>query len=274
MIGPPRLVAVLSDFGMDDTYVGQMKGVIAGICPSATVIDLTHAVLPQQVSQGAYLLETALDAFPSATVYLAVVDPGVGTSRRGIAVHARFDGQEYFFVGPDNGLLSCALPPDARPRQPAFVTPPESVQVVTLNPPADRPISPTFHGRDIFAVAAAHLASGEPIERLGDRIDQMMALPPFLASASASGVLLGTIVHIDRFGNVVTTVHASQLGSGQNAVRIENKLIPSFVRTYGDGAGLVALIGSSGYLEVAEVNGNAAVRLGARIGDRVTVELG
>lgn len=266
------LITLLTDFGTDDTYVGQMKGVIAGIAPTVTVIDLTHAVRPQQIEQGAFLLETAVEHFPYGSAHVAVVDPGVGTARLALAIRARSGHGERFFVGPDNGLLTCALPPALRPNTAASIVLPPDIDAVALDFSNERAVSPTFHGRDLFAVAAARLASGAPIGDLGHRVDQMIALPPFLARVEGSGRLRGRVIHIDRFGNAVTTIHGSQLRPTPLTVRLGVNQIDTFVRTYGEAVGLVALVGSSGYLEVAEVNGDAAARLGVQIGQDVFVE--
>jgi S-adenosylmethionine hydrolase len=266
------LITLLTDFGTDDTYVGQMKGVIAGIAPATTVIDLTHAVRPQQVEQGAFLLETAVEHFPLGAIHVAVVDPGVGTARRALAIRSRSGSGERYFVGPDNGLLSCALPPEVRPDSAAVVALPPGVAAVALDFSHERAVSPTFHGRDLFAVAAARLAGGAPIEGLGSRVDQMIVLPRFLARSDDHDHLCGRVVHIDHFGNAVTTVHGSQLPSAPRAVRIGEHSIDTFVRTFGEASGLISLVGSSGYLEVAEVNGDAATRLGVQIGQGVWVD--
>jgi S-adenosylmethionine hydrolase len=264
---PRPVITLLTDFGTDDTYVGQMKGVIARLCPEATMIDLTHTVRPQGVEEGAFLLESAIEAFPEGTVHLAVVDPGVGTERLGLAMRAG----RWSFVGPDNGLLSCALPVGRRPAEPGRVPLPDSIQGVALEMPRDLRVAATFHGRDLFSVAAARLARGRELEALGRAVDSMAALPAFRARERQGGVLEGRIVHIDRFGNVITSVHVSQLRVGPLTVTVGRAAITAYVRTYGEGEGLVALIGSSGFLEVAEVNGNAARRLSATIGDEVTV---
>jgi S-adenosyl-L-methionine hydrolase (adenosine-forming) len=266
------LITLLTDFGTDDTYVGQMKGVIAGITPAATVIDLTHAIRPQQIEQGAFLLETAIDHFPPGAIHVAVVDPGVGTARHALAIRARSGHSERFHVGPDNGLLTCALPPELRPDATTAVMLPAHVDAVALEFSNEREVSPTFHGRDVFAVAAARLAGGVPVGDLGRRVDQMIAMPRFLARVVGHGRLRGRVIHIDRFGNVVTTVHASQLPSTPLAVRLGMNQIETFVPTYGVATGLIALVGSSGYLEVAELNGNAAARLSVQIGQDVFVE--
>jgi len=267
------LITLLTDFGTEDTYAGQMKGVIAARCPDATVIDLTHAVRPQAIEQGAFLLETAVRAFPAGTIHVAVVDPGVGTERLGLAIRRRRGDRERFFVGPDNGLLSCVLPDGCRPVSAGTVPLPDGVEVVSLELPTSRLVSSTFHGRDVFAVAAARLAGGDSLDQLGSPVHQMIALAPFEARASTPGVLEARVIHIDRFGNVITIARASQFTAPPRAVRLGSTRVTSFVRTYGEGEGVVALWGSSGYLEVAEVNGNAALRLGAVIGQAVEIEL-
>lgn len=262
------VITLLTDFGTDDTYVGQMKGAIAGICPRAVVIDLTHAVPPQAIEQGAFLLETALDVFPAGTVHVAVVDPGVGTERAGLAIHA---GGRYF-VGPDNGLLSCAVASALRPPEAARIAPPDGVVAVRLVHPTGRAVSPVFHGRDIFADAAARLACAGGVEAYGERVDSMLVLPAFRAIDRTDAGLDARVIHIDRFGNIVTSAHRSQLEDPPRDVRLGTVRVTRFVSTYGDGSGLVALIGSSGYLEVAEVNGNAAMRLDVKIGDSARID--
>ena len=266
------LITLLTDFGTDDTYVGQVKGVLAARCPDAIVIDLTHAVRPHAIAQGAFLLESALEPFPSGTIHLAVVDPGVGTARSALAIRSRVGGGERLFAGPDNGLLSCALPLGRRPETPGAVSIPEGVAAVTLDMPPAAVVAATFHGRDLFAHAAARLANGVALERLGRPAATMQALPPFRAYAGESRSLVGTVIHIDRFGNVITTVHVSQLRGAPRAVTLAGEHVTRWVHTYGDGEGLVALIGSSGFLEVAEVNGSAAARLAVEIGAAVQVE--
>jgi hypothetical protein len=254
------IVTLLTDFGTDDTYVGQMKGVILARCPSARVIDLTHAVRPQAVIQGAFLLETALDVFPSGTVHVAVVDPGVGTSRRGLAVTAA--GQ--LFVGPDNGLFTPAL---SRPGWEAFELRAAEYRLPT--------VSVTFHGRDVFGPAAAHLALGVAPTRLGPPARDPVRLGWPTAHAVGDD-LVGEVVHVDRFGNLLTSIGVDALEQtaarhgGAVTVRIAGRPIP-LVRTYGDLApgSAGALVGSAGRLEVAVREGSAAARLRAGRGTLV-----
>ncbi len=264
------LITLLTDFGTRDTYVGQMKGVILSIVPGVQIVDLTHEVAPQRVEEGAFLLETALAAFPPGTIHLAVVDPGVGTARRAIAVATA----RAVFVGPDNGLLSAALPEAARPPEGVASVPvPEGIVAVELQNPAYRRavVSATFHGRDIFAPAAAHLAAGLPLQALGPRIMELIALPPFRARRRPDGSLEAEIVSIDRFGNAITTARAADLPAEGFTVHVGGYAVPGPARTYAEAQGTAALVGSSGYLEIAVPGGSAAAALALRLGDRVSI---
>lgn len=265
------LITLLTDFGTRDTYVGQMKGVILSIAPGVSIVDLTHEVAPQRIAEGAFLLETALAAFPPGTIHVAVVDPGVGTARRAIAVATA----RAVFVGPDNGLLSAALPEAVRPdgEGPTVVAAPDDVTVVELANPAYRRavVSHTFHGRDLFAPAAAYLAAGVPVQALGPRLADMTALPPFRARRRPTGCLEAEIVSIDRFGNAITTARAEDLPPGVFTVHVAGHAVAGPVRTYAEAQGPTALVGSSGYLEIAVPGGSAAARLGLRLGDRVQI---
>jgi len=262
---PPAVVTLLTDFGTDDTYVAQMKGAMLALAPGLRFVDITHAVAPQDVAEGAWLLGTAYAAFPPDTVHLCVVDPGVGTARRPIAAAA--DGR--YFVAPDNGLLS-------RPLQRAAAPP----EVVVLDRPAlfRQPVSATFHGRDIFAPVAARLATGARLVDVGSPIDDpvLLALPSVDRS---DGVVRGRVVHVDRFGNLVTDIEEELLSDAfgdlaDAAVRLGSRRIEGISRTYGDaGPGdALALIESSGCLEVAVRDGSATALLRASRGDAVVVE--
>ncbi|NJL58241.1 SAM-dependent chlorinase/fluorinase, partial [bacterium] len=184
-------IALLTDFGLNDVYVGVMKGVIAGINPQARLLDITHAIPPQDVRQGALSLLDAYPYFPAGTIFLVVIDPGVGTARQPIAVQAG----GYRFVAPDNGVLSYALA--------TF----DTLQVAALNNPDYRlpNVSQTFHGRDIFAPAAAHLAAGVPLALMGDALPDITRLPRPQLTVEG-GHITGEVVHIDRFGNVITSI--------------------------------------------------------------------
>lgn len=277
-----KTIALLTDFGNDDIYVGVMKGVMHSICPDANFIDITHTVAPQHVREAAFSLMNAYHYFPKGTIFLVVVDPGVGSTRRPIAVQAG----GYMFIAPDNGVLSYALK-DV-----------DSVQIAELNNPAYHlsQVSNTFHGRDIFSPAAAHLAAGVPLHELGDQQESMIQLPlPELSIDQRR--ITGEVVHIDRFGNIITSIgHLNWIaqdritlnpvfGSINNTVpinpenaqiTINNEQILSVKVSYSESmrGDLLAIVGSTNYLEISVNQGNAAQRLDVVVGDRVEMSLG
>lgn len=254
------LVTFLTDFGSRDPYVGIMKGVVLGLNPEVHLVDLAHQVDPQDIQQGAFLLATAVDWFPPGTVHLAVVDPGVGGARRALAVQ----GERHFYVGPDNGVLTLALRRD------------HPVAAVEIRPgrwTLDR-ISRTFHGRDIFAPAAAHLARGVALTHLGPPATDLVELD--LPPNHREGSRVETrVVHRDTFGNLVTLLHRGEVSEPLQTVRIAGREIP--VRdTYGDvpQGGILACWGSADYLEIAVNRGSASQALGVEPGEPVEVLLG
>jgi S-adenosylmethionine hydrolase len=267
------VITLTTDFGLSEHYVGAMKGAILSVNPRATIVDITHEVQPQRVEEGCYLLGAAWPYFSPGSVHVAVVDPGVGGERGALAL-ATPGG---FFVGPDNGILSAALPDSARPRGLRNIAkpvrlPPDIVAVTISNPDYMRhPVSATFHGRDVFAPVAAHLTLGTEIDSFGDRVDSMLALPVLRAVKKADGSLAGRVIHIDRFGNVVTSIRGVDIGGSDVTVEIEGAVARGLAPTYGDGDDLVALVDSSGYLEVALPLGNAAQLLDADLETPVTV---
>lgn len=253
-----RLIAFLTDYGYADTYVAQVKAVLLRLCPTCEVLDLTHGVPPQNVRSGAYLLASATPYLPDSAIVIAVVDPGVGTARRAVTVQ----GLRHTYLAPDNGLLCLALRDD----------PPQKA-VVLDNPRYHLPeVSATFHGRDLFAPCAAHLANGVPLEQLGTAIppDTLQRLPHLEPEFTADAVCCRPL-HTDHFGNVVFNLRYEAFrawrgdGSAPVQVRLENasgaSLELPLVRTFGEvGWGEpLAYWGSNGYLEVA-VNGGSAAR--------------
>lgn len=243
---PP--ITLLTDFGTRDTYVGQMKGVIASIAPDTGVIDLTHDVPPQDVTAGAIMLDTAVDAFPDATVHVAVVDPGVGGVRRPIAARsARFT-----LVGPDNGLFTAVWQRHS----------PQRIVALT-NTACHRPrVSATFHGRDIFAPVAAHLASGTPLDELGESITDPVTLDLPEPRPTTTG-LEATVLCVDHFGNLITNITSDHLPrDGRAAITVGPARIAEISRTFADvpEGEPVAYLGSTGRLEIALRNANAAAR--------------
>ena len=272
----PIPIVLLTDFGTHDTYVGQVKAVLTARAPGAPLIDLSHEVSPYAIDEGAWLLDTALPFLPAPAVVLAVVDPGVGSERLPIAVHAPVPGDPSvarYFVGPDNGLLSAAVPPDARPTHPGPCPAPDGLDVRAIESPEARlaTVSATFHGRDLFAPAAARIAVTGDHESLGSARDTLTLLPPFTGCIEGDTVR-GTVVHIDRYGNLVTTIRKEQLPSSF-ILDINEHCIERVVRTFSDAppGALACHVDSSGFLAIAEREGNAAARLGASRGDAVVL---
>lgn len=265
------IITLTTDFGLQDPYVAIMKGVILGIAPHARIVDYTHGVEPGNIAQAAYLLRSGCNYFPSGTVHVVVVDPGVGSDRRAIALQT----PKWTFVGPDNGVLALAA-------QDARDTWNEQVRLIELtNDQFWRPsLSATFHGRDLFAPVAAHLTAGVAFASLGQPIDALLPAPIQTAQTIGDGVLRGQIVHIDRFGNCITNVTRDDLArydiGEQLVAEIIDQQIAGLIRTYADASPgrLTCLIGSGGNLEIAVPNGSAAAMLGVGIGDRLRVRRG
>jgi S-adenosylmethionine hydrolase len=266
---PNRIITLTTDFGLADSYVGTMKGVILSIAPDARLVDITHNISPQDIHQAAYIVQTFYAYFPPGTIHLIVVDPGVGSERRAIA----FSTPEAIFVAPDNGVLTYVWR-DARARWG-----PEACEVVELTERRFwlHRISRTFHGRDIFAPVAAHLASGVPLAALGPRLPALAEAALEQPTHGRNGELIGRIIHVDHFGNCITNItpqHLAQAGLGPDlTVEIIDQRIPGLKQTYAEGpvGALIALIGSSDRLELAVRNGSAAQTLGVGIGDIVRV---
>lgn len=245
-----RIITLLTDFGLSDVYVGVMKGTIAQINSQLKVIDITHDILPQNIAAGRFCLMNAYAYFPTETVHVAVVDPGVGSRRRAIAVECA----NCWLVGPDNGLFSGVLS-----RESAIAS------VELTNPRYWRTTQPssTFHGRDIFAAAGAHLASGVALEELGEDLDptSLVQLQIPNCTVTATGIE-GCVQYCDRFGNLITNIPNNCIKSNNWSLTISNSsdaiLIPSG-KTYSDSkpGDLIAIIGSEGWLEIS-VNGGSA----------------
>lgn len=270
-----RLITLTTDFGLDDAFVGVMKGVILRINPAARIVDLNHNVGPQNVREGAFVLATAYPYFPEDTVHLAVVDPGVGTGRRPIAVAT----PKGLFVAPDNGLLSYVLDDMERlggesRLHPLPSTPSPSVHAYVLTERRFwlHRISATFHGRDIFAPVAAHLSLGVPIEQLGAPIAALESFPISRPARIDAGTLIAHVVYVDRFGNLITDARLEDLPPPPVSITIRGRTIAGLSANYAEGGPLVALADSSDRLEVALRNGDAAKKLKAGVGEEVRVE--
>lgn len=253
-------IALITDFGTQDTYVGVMKGVIASLCAEVQCIDLTHDLPPQDLYAARFALLSAYPYLPPGTIYLVVVDPGVGTERRAIAVQT----PQGFLVGPDNGVFSGVL--EYEPVLNAV----ELTNSAYWRVPCP---SATFHGRDIFAPASAHLANGLALAQLGRSLaaPSLVRLPLARPSQTGTG-WEGVVQYIDRFGNAATTIPASAVGSSPWHLTVGNIILPG-AGTYGDvaaGEGL-ALVGSHGFVEIAVNQGHAQQRYGLAVGDRVVL---
>lgn len=257
-------ISLTTDFGTADGYAGTMKGVMLAICPEAALVDISHEVPPQAIQQAAHVLSTAVPYFAPGAVHLVVVDPGVGSERRPIAVQTG----RATYVAPDNGVLSLALAQD-----PAHLA-------VHLTEPRYRlaPVSATFHGRDIFAPAAAHLACGTTLLEMGLAIpvSDLVPLPLRQPEQQPDGSWQGTVLHIDRFGNLITNIQAPIAVTGPQSpisILVGNTQIVGLSRTFADVAPgeVVAYVGSNGHLGIAVREGNAAVQLGLDVGALVQV---
>ena len=256
------IITLTTDFGGSSPYVAQMKGVLLSRNTELQIVDITHDIAPHDIYQGAIILHDVCPRFPPHSIHLAVVDPGVGTRRE--IVYAEIGDRH--FVAPNNGLLTYL----------AMRTPPAVIRAVTNRLYFMPEISTTFHGRDIMAPVAAHLSLGLKPARLGPQLDSLVMLKvdePVIESQR----IIGAVAQIDRFGNVITNIDVRHLAATQpgSEVRIHcrGQDIRGIVSTYGDQLPgvLVALVGSNGRLELAVVQGNASMVLGARPGDKVVV---
>ncbi len=253
------ILTLTTDFGPDGPYVAALKGVVLGLAPGALIVDVSHRIAPQNILEGAFVLASILDAFPPGTVHLGVVDPGVGTDRPLVAIAVA----DQWVVAPDNGLAGGIV---RRHR-------PEGIWEIA-NPSIRRPhVSQTFHGRDILAPASAHLLLGRSPDDLGPRRSKVVQLANFEPRADDRG-LVGEVIFRDAFGNLITNVPADRLGEYDPdhwLIEIAGERIDGLARTYGErpSGSLVAVVGSSGWVEVAVVNGDAARALTAGPGTTV-----
>jgi len=252
------IITLTTDFGTADSYVGVMKGVILGIAPDVHLVDLSHEIAAQDVRGAGFVLSRAVPFFPDGTVHLAVIDPGVGSRRRPLLITT----SQASYVGPDNGLFTFALEE-------------ASAEIFEL----DRPefwlpsVSSTFQGRDIFAPVAAHVARGVPRHDLGRPIKDPIHLPHVMPQRHGDGHVTGNIIHLDRFGNLITDIPGGWMGDSRWCAEIAGQRISQFGITYEDAApgALLALVSSAGTVEIAVRGGNAAARLGVGSGERVTL---
>lgn len=268
--GPP-VITITTDFGTQDAYVPAMKGAMLSICPDVRLVDVTHQISPQDVMEAGFVLQSALPYFPDDSIHLVVVDPGVGTERKAVAL--KIDDQ--WFVGPDNGIFPLVL----NEEQPDLIVELDEPEYWRIGSP-----STTFHGRDIFAPAAAHLAAGRSLKDIGSPVESLKPLR-WAQPSVAPGIVQGWIVQVDHFGNCVTNIRKSTLAEAAEldvdcptvddfpSVKgfVGSTILRELSETYGavpEGDPLL-LFGSTGYLEIAVNQGNAAELLDIRKGDSV-----
>ncbi|MDY6912535.1 MAG: SAM-dependent chlorinase/fluorinase [Chloroflexota bacterium] len=252
-----HIISLITDFGIRDAYAGILKGVILGINPNATIVDISHEIEPQNISQAAYVLSTVHRYFPRGTIHVVVVDPGVGSDRKAVIIKT----DEAFFVAPDNGVLGYVIGDRF-----------EAINITSsrfwLNP-----ISDTFHGRDIFAPVAAHLSLGVPVCEFGETLSSPVTLACSQPEVGSDGTVIGRVIHIDRFGNLITDVKRSHLQGSDIRIEVMGHSIFGLSSSYAEGPELLALIGSNGHLEIGVRNGNASDLLVVKAGDQIEVRL-
>jgi S-adenosylmethionine hydrolase len=262
------MITLLTDFGLSDYFVPAVKGVILTISPGTEIIDITHEVAAQDVDSAAFTLGACYHDFPAGTVHVAVVDPGVGSSRRAIIVEAG----GYFFIGPDNGVFSFVYARETEPR----------VYHITDDQYFRHPVSPTFHGRDVFAPVAARIARGVKPEEIGEEIDDYVRFEiPRPRLIETRGVIVGRVIHIDRFGNCVTNFTKVELKPDEIAppttIHFGGREIRQFNAYFAEAARqneLFAYLGSAGFWEIALWRRSAAGFVNARRGDEVLLDCG
>lgn len=239
-----RLIAIVTDFGLKDGFVGTMKGVIYGINPQSVIVDISHDISPQNIREGLFVLESSYRYFPEETIFLVVVDPGVGSHRKALLLKA----EKYFFIGPDNGIFSFLYKKEK----------PEIIEITNRDYCLPE-ISQTFHGRDIFAPVAGHISKGIDYSLMGRKIDNIILLPGLVPEILPDKKIMGQIIYIDKFGNLITNITENFLNNRDITIKLKNTIITGLSTSYGEvspGKPL-AIIGSSGYLEIAVNHGNA-----------------
>jgi len=254
------IVALLTDFGLQDPYVGVLKGSLLSVNPAARIVDLSHGIPPQDVREGCRVLSAARSYFPAGTIFVAVVDPGVGSRRAILGVET----DRHFFLAPDNGLLSF-LDRDGRIRRIIRVT--ETRYFL-------KPLSRTFHGRDIFAPVAGHLSKGLDLARLGPSVGRMTTSESPSPRVDPAGAVQGEVVSIDRYGNLITNIPGDLLSDARDVrITVGRRVVRAMSRSYADTrkGELLALVGSTGHLEISVNQGSASRSARIRRGDRVLV---
>jgi S-adenosylmethionine hydrolase len=272
------IITLTTDFGYDDAYVAAVKGAILSINPEANIIDINHSIKPQDILQAAFILSVAYRYFPKQTVHMAIVDPGVGSERRGIILKT----PSAIFVAPDNGILSYIIDDLFSVESRSLTEQSHDLKEIVFKKGLEaaaitdprfwrHPVSSTFHGRDIFAPVAAGLSLGISPYEFGEKINSLHILPIPKPSLDPEGNLVGRVLHIDRFGNLITNIKSDDLPGKDIVIEIAGHCIQGISDYYAQNKGIMAIVGSSGYLEVSLRDGSACDFLGAMLGDEIKV---
>ena len=271
------IITLTTDFGYGDTYVAAVKGAILSINPEANIIDVSHSIEPQNILRAAFILNAAYRYFPKQTVHMAIVDPGVGSEREGIILKT----PSALFVAPDNGILSYVVndlfPVETPSTQYGSdlneVILKTGIEAVTITDPRfwRHPVSPTFHGRDIFAPVAAGLSLDISIYEFGGKINSLHVLPIPKLFLDPESNLVGQVLHIDRFGNLITNIRSADLPGKDVMIEAAGYCIQGISSYYEHNEGVMAIVGSTGYLEISLKNGSACDFLGMVVGDEIKV---
>jgi hypothetical protein len=273
------VITLTTDFGSDDAYIAAMKGVILSTNPEANIIDITHSIEPQNILQAAFILGYTYRYFPKKTIHVAIVDPGVGSERRGIILKT----SSALFVAPDNGILSYVID-ELSSNEDLMVQYSEDQYSVSLGKGLEaiaiteprfwrHPVSATFHGRDIFAPVAAALSLGISPYECGEKVTSLHVFPIPKPFFDYQGNLVGHVLHIDHFGNLITNIKKANLPGKDIPIEVAGHLIQGITDYYAEGEELMAIIGSSDYLEISLKNGDVADFLDMNIGDEIKVIL-
>ena len=261
------VITLTTDFGYGDGYAAVMKAVILSINPAARLVDITHSIKRQDIKETAFILSTIYPYFPEDTIHLVITDPGVGTGRKAVILKT----PSAYFIAPDNGVLSYVIRDYADKSQVLNMASAMEAVVISNTQYFRQPVSNTFQGRDIFAPAAAYLSLGTPFSEFGKPLDSLTTFDLPRPRLEANGSLTGEIIHIDSFGNLITCFREKDLPGKGITITTGGKIIRGLSTSYAATRKLTALIGSSGYLEIAVKNGSAAEYLGASEGDQVNI---
>jgi S-adenosylmethionine hydrolase len=272
------IITLTTDFGYGDAYVAAVKGAILNINPEASIVDVSHSIRPQDILQAAFILNAAYRYFPKQTVHVAIVDPGVGSERRGIILKT----PSAIFVAPDNGILSYVIDDLFSVEGRSVIEQTHGLTEVVFKKGLEaaaitdprfwrHPVSPTFHGRDIFAPVAAGLSLGISPYEFGEKISSLHVLPIAKPSLDPDGNVVGQVLHVDRFGNLITNVRSNNLPGKNIVIEVGGRCIQGITDYYAQKEGIMAVVGSSGYLEISLRDGSACDFLDIAVGDEIRV---